>query len=164
MVLGLRDAAGRIPHTNLCRTTPEDLGRPNAGPKIARRSLNINYLVDQGFPSPHLGNKSRNYCFQAKRPQGVHQRIHYASIGRLSLIIYIVLGPALRSFGPIQSLEATSTLLCFAVSWGVRGPGRVGSGLGRVRIGSCRGRVGSRTVGSVGLRLLLLGPIQDGGN
>ena len=68
------------------------------------------------------------------------------------------------SFGPIQSLEATSTLLCFAVSWGVKGPGRVGSGLGRVRIGSSRGRVGSRTVGSVGLRLLLLGPIQDGGN
>ena len=85
-------------------------------------------------------------------------------INRSVVVIYIVLGPALRSFGPISSLEATSTLLCFAVSWGVRGPGRVGSGLGRVKIGSRRGRVGSRTVGSVGLRLLLLGPIQDGGN
>ena len=145
-----------------CAERPRgNLGRPNAGPKIARRSLNITPWI-RASPS-HLGNKSGNFCFSGQTTPGWSSE-NSLCINRSVVVIYIVLGPALRSFGPIQNLEATSTLLCFAVSWGVRGPGRVGSGLGRVKIGSRRGRVGSRTVGSVGLRLLLLGPIQDGGN
>ena len=126
-----------------CAERPRgNLGRPNAGPKIARRSLNVTPWV-RASPS-HLGNKSGNFCFSGQTTPGWSSE-NSSCINRSVVVIYIyiVLGPDLRSFGPIQNLKATSTLLCFAVSWGVI----KGSCSCRVGIGSCRDRVVSGSGG-----------------
>ena len=70
-----------------CAERPRgNLGRPNAGPKIARRSLNITPWI-RASPS-HLGNKSGNFCFSGQTTPGWSSE-NSSCINRSVVVIYI---------------------------------------------------------------------------
>ena len=124
-----------------CAERPRgNLGRPNAGPKIARRSLNITPWI-RVSPS-HLGNKSRNFCFSGQTTPGWSSE-NSLCINRSVVVIYNY--SSRSSFEVVWSDSKFGGDFNFAVLCCV--VGRKGSWSRRVGIGSCQDRVVSGSGG-----------------